>query len=172
MKTKALAACLVFIAFLVAGCATPGATSATQKFPLFADNSQSSQRNEALARLTLTAAESYVIRNQVAKKPGRADGYLKIADAISAVRAVATGAEISEAAIRSFVARHADLLAPGDDELVVGLLMEARNVFLSSTGEARVLLGDQRLDAWLDAIARGIRSGVAAGLAAQPSGTP
>jgi hypothetical protein len=158
---KSLAIIVLAACVALAGCAT-NPTSATAKFPLMGTPQRATVVSPAFVSLT----ESLVIRNQVSKKPVRADGYLAIADALAVLQTTLGTGEITEAAIRDFVARHSEKLGPGDDEIVVGLLLEVRNEFLATYGTTTVLLSDPQVAVWLASIERGIRSGVAAGLAA------
>lgn len=150
-KTSLLLAALVCslsvsCSFLNSGCASIGGAGSSLG-PIIAEVAQ--------ARI----AKSLLDRNPAAETKLRA-----IATALDVISAEASGAEISELAIRSFVANRAaewQLTAPEQELLTIGLLA-ARNRFLQSTGAGTILTNDPRVGVWISALKRGIDAGIAA----------
>lgn len=120
--------------------------------------------NSTLGPLVAEVAQARIAKEILDRNPSAAPKLQAVADSLGLLLEGGATDEISEAAIRGFVAGYADkweLTAPEQQLLVLGLLA-TRDRFLQATGAPLAKLDDPQVRIWITAVKRGIEAGIAA----------
>lgn len=157
---------LVALLFLAAGCATPGSSSATAKgLPGARTDTGETLRSFAAVAgpIVLRRVQAEGVERYLKRHPGKVQTLLGLATALETLAGSSSSADISEAAIRAWVAAQAPKLdlIEGEEEDLVQILLLAREAARNALGGVTLQLGDPRVAPWLRAVASGLRAGVA-----------
>lgn len=114
--------------------------------------------------LVTEVAETRLTVAFLKKNPTKAPALIAVAAALETLQDTPNVKEITEAAIRAFIAKVGEkyALLPPESELLVQGLLAARDAALQQLHIPALRLDDPRIEPWIEAVRRGIVQGVAA----------